>query len=253
MAAPDRQAGQQGHTRAARDERLTGGDLVDLEGNLGLEAGGAASGQDELVAEVALCRIDPNVAGELAQTHLLAARQGMLLGEDCRVAVLEHGRELELLAQCAGGRLDVVHDRQVQLAALQARARFLGLHLHDVQLDLGMARVEGLDGRGHQGRPRALEGRQAQAPGARLEVCGQVTLGVGDAAQDRVGVGEQDLAGLGRARPLAVAFDQHGPRLALERGDLLADRRLRVGERIRRGGEGAALRQLSKDRQPLGI
>jgi hypothetical protein len=37
VAAPDRQVGQQGDARAARDERLAGGDLIDLEGDLGLE------------------------------------------------------------------------------------------------------------------------------------------------------------------------------------------------------------------------
>ena len=40
----------------------------------------------------------------------------------------------------------------------------------------------------------------------------------------------QRLAGLGQANPARAARDQLGAGLALERGDLLRDRGLRVGE-----------------------
>src|SRR5690349_23323492 len=107
-----------------------------------------------------------------------------------------------------------------------------------------MARVKGLDRRRYERRAGALEGRKSQAPRTGLEVRREVALGVGDPSQDRVGVPEQDLARLCQARPLAVAFDQQRTRLALQSRDLLADRRLRVGQRISCGGERAALREL---------
>ena len=60
-------------------------------------------------------------------------------------------------------------------------------------------------------------------------------------------------AGLGQVHAARAALDEHGARLALQCGDLLGDRRLRVGERLGRGGERAAHRDLAEDPQPLHI
>ncbi len=81
----------------------------------------------------------------------------------------------------------------------------------------------------------------------------ELLLGVRHAAQDRVSVRKQDLAGLGEPRALAIAFDQRRPGFALQRRDLLADRRLRVGERLGRGRERASIGELTEDDEPSGI
>jgi hypothetical protein len=60
-------------------------------------------------------------------------------------------------------------------------------------------------------------------------------------------VAQHDLARLGHAQRARLAVDQARADLALEARDLLRDGRLGVGQRVRRGGEGAAQRHLSED------
>ena len=69
-------------------------------------------------------------------------------------------------------------------------------------------------------------------------------LRVGEAREDRVGVADERAAGIGEPDPAGRAVDERRARLALERGDLLGDGRLGVGEGIGGGGEGAALGDL---------
>ena len=107
-----------------------------------------------------------------------------------------------------------------------------------------MALVKALHRRGHERGADALEGGEAKAAGARLDVRGELPLGVRDASEDRIGVSEQDLAGLREPRALAIAFDQDGAGFALQRRDLLADRGLRVGERIRGGRERSEFKEV---------
>ena len=116
-----------------------------------------------------------------------------------------------------------------------------------------MSPVKRVDrGRDERG-PRALESCQAQPPGARLHVGSEIAFGVRDAAQDRPRMGKQQLARLGQPRALAIAFDQRRSRLSLERRDLLADRRLRVGEGIGGGRERTPLCEGAQDHEALGI
>ncbi|MDP9399533.1 MAG: hypothetical protein M3P39_00960 [Actinomycetota bacterium] len=60
-------------------------------------------------------------------------------------------------------------------------------------------------------------------------------------------------AGLREAHPARTALDELRARLALEGGDLLADRRLRVRQRLGRGGEGALGGDLPQDQQATDI
>ena len=71
--------------------------------------------------------------------------------------------------------------------------------------------------------------------------------------EDHVGVGHERAAGLGQVHAARAALDEHGARLALQSGDLLGDRRLCVGERLGRGGERAAQRDLAENPQPLDV
>jgi hypothetical protein len=57
-------------------------------------------------------------------------------------------------------------------------------------------------------------------------------------------VGQQRTAGVGQADRADAALHQPGSGLLFERGDLLADRRLGVGQRLGRGGERAPDRDL---------
>ena len=63
-----------------------------------------------------------------------------------------------------------------------------------------MSRVKGLDRDGNEGGAGALESGEAKPPRSRLQVRGEVSLGMLDAPQDRVGVTQQELAGLGEPR-----------------------------------------------------
>ena len=62
----------------------------------------------------------------------------------------------------------------------------------------------------------------------------ELGLGEREALRDRVGVREQDLAGAREPEPARLAVEQPRADLALERRDLLRDRRLGERERARR-------------------
>jgi hypothetical protein len=66
-------------------------------------------------------------------------------------------------------------------------------------------------------------------------------------------VAEERSAGVGEADAAGGAVHQLGPCLALERGDLLGDRGLRVAQRLGRSGERAALGNLLQHPQVLQI
>ena len=97
------------------------------------------------------------------------------------------------------------------------------------------------------GRRRALDalvGADAERPGRALGERGEIRLRGLHPRDDRLRVAQQQLPGLGeRDRPRAARpLDQLLADGALERRDLLADRRLRVAERRRRTAERAVLR-----------
>ena len=73
--------------------------------------------------------------------------------------------------------------------------------------------------------------------------------GGGQAVEDRVGVADEQLAGLGEAHAAGGALDQARAGLGLERGDLARDRGLGERERLGRGGEGAVRGDLAQDPQ----
>ena len=61
---------------------------------------------------------------------------------------------------------------------------------------------------------------------------------------------DERAAGVGEPDAARAALHELGPGLAFERGDLLGDGGLGVGERVGRGGEGALCRDLSQHAHP---
>jgi hypothetical protein len=103
---------------------------------------------------------------------------------------------------------------------------------------------------GEKGGAGALERGEAQAPASQPRDRRQLVLGVLDAGQDRVGVGDQRRARLGEPDTARVALEQRGARLALQRRHLLADGGLREGQRLGRRGEGTPPGDLAQDVEP---
>ena len=108
------------------------------------------------------------------------------------------------------------------------------------ELDRRVALAEARDRLGHDRRPGAREGGQAQAPAAQAGDRLELGLGVGQAGEDRVGVLDERAARVGQAHAARVALDERRARLALQGGDLLGDRGLGVGQRVGGGGERTA-------------
>src|SRR5439155_13658257 len=87
--------------------------------------------------------------------------------------------------------------------------------------------------RGQDARADALVGPYTQTPGRARRQRGEVLGGSLQLGEHRLGVSQQRLTGLRQPDPPPTpgALDQPVPDDALQRRDLLADRRLRVAER----------------------
>ena len=157
--------------------------------------------------------------------------------------VLEQLRARHLLAQQRlAGELE--QQRKIELAGAQPRDDRLRLALGERQLDVGVGGAERGDRKRHQRRAGRREGGHAQAPAAQAGDRRQRRLGRVQPREDALGVPNERLAGGGQADAARVALQQRQPGFGLERGDLLGDRRLGVGERGRRP------RRTSRGRRP---
>jgi hypothetical protein len=116
-----------------------------------------------------------------------------------------------------------------------------------------MAAREHRDGRRNQRRPRGREGGEAHAPAAQPRDRLELGLGGRDAGENRLGVLDQRAPGVGQAHATRAAVEQRRPRLALERGDLLRDAGLGVGEGLGGVLERAVLGDGSEDAKALDI
>ena len=93
----------------------------------------------------------------------------------------------------------------------------------------------------------------AQPPAAQAGDRRQRRLGGLQAREDALGVPDERLAGGGQADAARMALEQRHAGFGLERGDLLGDRRLRVGERLGGGRERAAVGDLLQDPQAADV
>jgi hypothetical protein len=153
--------------------------------------------------------------------------------QDRLVGVVEQVAQLEVGRQHRHSRM-VVDEREVGVAAAQVLGGLGGLGLLHRQLDVGVALVEGGHGTRSERGAAALERDQAQPPAAQPGERGQLLLGRVDARQDRVRVGHEHATGVGQPHAAPAALHQLRPDLALQRGHVLGDGRLREAER--RGG-----------------
>ena len=141
-------------------------------------------------------------------------------------------REDEAGVARARGEGVLVHDREVELGEPQRGEAVSGLEVVDGELEGRVVSSQRRDRRGHERLGRGLERGHAQAAGDDAREPGQVRLGDLELRQHRLGVGDERARGVGQPDAAAVALEQRDPDLALERGELLRDRRRRERERL---------------------
>ena len=243
----ERELGDQGDADAGRHEALDRRVVVGLERDPGHEAGPLAGAPRHLRAGAAGGALDPGVAREVGQAQVALVGERVVGGEREVERVVEQVDVLDRVPGRRGHVVGVEGERDLELTALELRQRVHRLGQRQRQLDRGVALAEGRDRERHQRRARRLEGGHAQAaaaqPGDRLEL----RLGLGEPAEDRLRVADERATRVGEADAAHAALDERRAGLALERGDLLRDGRLGEGQRLRGGGERAALGDLAQD------
>ena len=135
----------------------------------------------------------------------------------------------------------------VDVAGPQRDQRVLGLHQRHRELDGGVELGEAGDGERHDRAGHRLERAHPEAPAAQAGDRLELGLGLGEPREDPLGVAHHGLAGVGEPHAARAALDEDGAGLALERGDLLRDGRLRERERFGGGGERALEGDLAQD------
>ena len=165
--------------------------------------------------------------------------------EHVRVAQERHGLEGPV-------RQGQDRERQVELAGVQQlEQRRVGDRLDEVEAEIrAIAEELAQDRRQHQ-RSGALVDAHAQPSSLPLGVGREIRVSGRQLAEDRPCVAQQDQPRLGRldAVPAAAAVDEPLADDALERGDLLADRRLRVAELVGGAVEGGLVGDSQKRRE----
>jgi hypothetical protein len=174
----------------------------------------------------------------------------MTLRQDDTMLVGEQGRRLESPIGIVAGVGEAVDECEIDFARPQHREAAVGLGLGHVECDRRVAAAEFGDHGRQEGRERAAEGGRAQT--ARTEAAQRVELrlGGGDLLQDRLGVFDQDAAGVGQLDGPDGAIEERELHLVLERGDLLRDRGLRVAEFVGGARERAMRGDLRQRPQP---
>ena len=147
----------------------------------------------------------------------------------------------------------LLRDHEVHVAEPQRRQRVLGLGLDQLALQLRVARLERPERRDHERVRAGLEARHADAARDVAGRARQIGLGRLQARDHRVGVAGQPVAGLRELHAAADALDQPDAGVALERGELLGDRRGRVGERLGDGRDRAARGELAQEPEPSDV
>ena len=129
--------------------------------------------------------------------------------------------QLQVLAERVRHRLEVVDEREIDVAGAEALLGVLGLGLDHAQFHVRMAVVELGHGARHERGARALEAGEPQAAAAQARQRREIVLRALDAGEDRVGVRDQRPAGVGEPHPARPALEEGGADLTFQRRDLL--------------------------------
>src|SRR4051812_43028484 len=217
-------------------------ELVAGEGDdVRLEPGGATGAHDEAVGD----RGGPVLVAQVAERDLGTAgewvvrREGDLELLPKKVAALHARRLVARLGRVLEG------DRQVELTGPDPRGEVAGA-LVDGHAAVRVRGPQVVDGGGDEGGQGGRECADAQPRAPALRGGRELLAREPEPVRDRVRVPEQDLALGGEPEAAGLAIEQAHADLALERGDLVGDRRLRERERAGGAREGPLVSDRAK-------
>ena len=206
------------------------------------------------MAERALAAGDPRLVPPASRmSTLVGGREPVALGQRDAERVVEQVGALERRVGRRRGERVLLREREVELAELERGQAVLGLHVARGDAQVGVALGERGDRAREQHAVRARERRAAQDAG---DVRGgplERRLGRLELAQDALRALHQLLAGGREAAAAAVALEQRDAGLALERGELLGDRRGGVAERVGGGRDRPAGGELAQDAEAADV
>ncbi len=167
--------------------------------------------------------------------------------------VLEQVRALERGVLRVGRERVLLGEGDVELAELERGQAVLRLEVAGRDVEVGVLLREGGDRRREQHAVRARERGAAEHAGDVRRRAFERGLGGLELAQDALGAGHELLPGRREAAGAAVALEQLDAGLALERLQLLGDRRSGVAERVGGGGDRAAGGELAQDAEAADV
>ena len=101
--------------------------------------------------------------------------------------------------------------------------------------------------------PAVVKVARRSRPPRSPAIASKLGLGVGQAAEDRIGMADERRAGFRERDASRGAVDERGASFAFERCDLLRHRALRVGQRLGGGRERPVRRDFAKHSQSANI
>ncbi len=236
VAGRNRQQRHQRDAEPGSDQALEGAVVVGAKSVVDLVASLVQLVLDDEAARAGV-RPDQHVLPEVVERRGLPRGERAVGGDDEDVRVAHHLDRLEGAVRKRGAA-----EGEVELARLdRAIELWVGPGLGEPELDAGPVPQEPLHhARQHAGSDRLIR-PDAQHPGlARIERGDVGARGV-EPGHDRLGMAQEQLAGLGErdGARAARALDQRLPDELLERRDLLAHGRLRIAQPVGGAPEGA--------------
>jgi hypothetical protein len=211
--------------RASRDDRrVAGGDELELVGQ-GLGDGAVrrrpavGPGVDAplgVPGRVGLPQPDQRLVGDVVQGHGFLAGQPVTGRDDQDPGLGVEDRHVQL-----SGREQQPGHHRVRPVVAQRRGRLVACQVKGAHVGAGMPAAQFPHRRGDEQASRVPDGDPA-GPGGRLGA----RDGAGGRAQQRPGLGQEDLAGLGKPAAARGAIDEAGADLPFQAADLPGKRRL---------------------------
>ena len=146
----------------------------------------------------------------------------------------------------------MVYDGEVGLSPAELLDRLARLELDDSDDELGVGAPQVAHRGGHERGEGAGEGGQAEAQRRALGLLDR-RLGAAERREHALDVRPQSCARARGAQGTLRAIHERDPGLALERGELLGDRRLRVAEDVGGGRDRAEVQHQRERPKPLDV